>query len=133
MIPDAHRHDVATTLHYWADPGDGTPPQAITAGATRVTNERPVVGVRVTVWDVGGDKEDDEKRWRRGGDDDVAGNNNNKKKKKKKKRWVALTRHTLDVQGFQWVRHASAETAFDDDERIATRYFAEAEELLKDV
>ena len=39
----------------------------------------------------------------------------------------------LDVQGFQFVRHASAEAEFVDEERITGAYYEEAAELLKQV
>ncbi|RPD77498.1 hypothetical protein L226DRAFT_544110 [Lentinus tigrinus ALCF2SS1-7] len=40
---------------------------------------------------------------------------------------------SLDKNGFQFMRHASAETEFVDEERIKTVYYKEAEELLKSV
>lgn len=40
---------------------------------------------------------------------------------------------SLDVQGFQFVRHTSAETEFVDETRITGAYYAEAEKLLKEV
>ena len=40
---------------------------------------------------------------------------------------------SLDVHGFQFVRHVSAETEFVDEQRIKEVYYKEAEELLKRV
>jgi len=38
---------------------------------------------------------------------------------------------SLDTNGFEFVKHSSAETEFLDEELIKTRYYAEVEELLK--
>jgi len=38
---------------------------------------------------------------------------------------------SIDTTGFQFVKHVSAEKAFDDEERIKTVYYREVEELLK--
>jgi hypothetical protein len=51
------KHNVATTLNYWADPGDGSPPTPIFIGKGRITNERPHNAHDVTVTDVTGDEE----------------------------------------------------------------------------
>ncbi|KAL1950372.1 hypothetical protein VTO73DRAFT_5496 [Trametes versicolor] len=40
---------------------------------------------------------------------------------------------TLDTSGFQFVKYPSAESAFDNEERIKTEYYKEVEELLKTV
>lgn len=40
---------------------------------------------------------------------------------------------TLDTAGFQFVKYPSAESKFDDEERIKTEYYKEIEELLKTV
>ena len=42
-------------------------------------------------------------------------------------------KHTLDGTGFQIYRHVSAEKEFLDDEKIKREYYAETEQLLKDV
>ncbi|KAK4156611.1 hypothetical protein C8A00DRAFT_40918 [Chaetomidium leptoderma] len=47
-------HDIATTINYYNDPGDGTPPTPVYVGSTQVTNERPMIPVTVTVTDVSG-------------------------------------------------------------------------------
>ncbi len=40
---------------------------------------------------------------------------------------------TLDTAGFQFVKYPSAESTFDDEERVKTEYYKEVEELLKTV
>lgn len=40
---------------------------------------------------------------------------------------------TLDKNGFQFVEHTSQEKDFDDEERITGVYYAEVEQLLKEV
>ncbi|KAK4126858.1 hypothetical protein N657DRAFT_640720 [Parathielavia appendiculata] len=42
-------------------------------------------------------------------------------------------KYTLDSHGFQLVRHESNEKSFLDEERIKAQYYAEVEQLLKDV
>jgi len=42
-------------------------------------------------------------------------------------------KYTLDSHGFQYVRHESAEKEFRDNEGIKAGYYAETEQLLKDV
>jgi hypothetical protein len=42
-------------------------------------------------------------------------------------------KYTLDSHGFQIVRHESAEKTFLDDDEIKRSYYAETEQLLKDV
>jgi hypothetical protein len=49
------RH-VPTTLNYWADPGDGSPPTPIHIGRGRITNERPHNAYPFTIHDVTGDE-----------------------------------------------------------------------------
>jgi len=51
------KHHVATTLNYWADPGDGYPPTPIFIGKGRVTNERPHRAHNFVVSDVSGDED----------------------------------------------------------------------------
>ena len=51
------KHHVATTLNYWADPGDGCPPTPIFIGKGRVTNERPHRAHNFVVSDVSGDED----------------------------------------------------------------------------
>jgi len=51
-----HKHDVATTLNYWNDPGDGSRPTPIFIGKGRITNERPHLSHNFTVSDVSGDE-----------------------------------------------------------------------------
>ncbi|KAK3896631.1 hypothetical protein C8A05DRAFT_39819, partial [Staphylotrichum tortipilum] len=101
-------HDIVTTVNYYDDPGDGTPPTPVYVGSnrardisTQVTNERPTVPVVVTVTDVSGQED----------------------------------RFTLDEHGFQYVRHASAHarSIADDDQAIHNGYYRECEQLLKDV
>jgi hypothetical protein len=52
-----HKHNVATTLNYWDDPGDGTPPTPIVIGKGRITNERPHLAHDFIVTDVSGDED----------------------------------------------------------------------------
>ena len=42
-------------------------------------------------------------------------------------------KYTLDGNGFQLVRHESKEKDFVDEDRIKSSYYAETEQLLKDV
>jgi len=43
------------------------------------------------------------------------------------------SKYTLDSHGFQIHRHESKEKDFDDDDKIKAEYYAETEQLLKDV
>lgn len=47
---------VVTTLNYYADPGDGSPPVPVIVGDRTVTNERPTVPQRVAVRDITGEE-----------------------------------------------------------------------------
>ncbi|SPQ18503.1 86c9ad95-6d92-476b-a8b8-d092071b7d5e [Thermothielavioides terrestris] len=47
-------HDIVTTVNYYDDPGDGSPPLPVYVGSTQVTNKRPTVPVTVKVTDVSG-------------------------------------------------------------------------------
>ncbi|KAF2830046.1 hypothetical protein CC86DRAFT_317510 [Ophiobolus disseminans] len=49
-----HKHNVATILNYWDDPGDGSSPTPIFIGKGRITNERPHLAHNFTVVDVSG-------------------------------------------------------------------------------
>jgi hypothetical protein len=40
---------------------------------------------------------------------------------------------TLDKNGFQFIKHTSREKKFDDEEKITGVYYAEVEQLLKQV
>jgi len=51
------RHDVPTTLYYYDDPGDGTPPAPTYIGRTD-NKERPFVAQDVTVTDISGREKD---------------------------------------------------------------------------
>lgn len=51
------KHHVATTLNYWDDPGDGSPPTPIFIGKGRVTNERPHRAHPFTITDITGDED----------------------------------------------------------------------------
>lgn len=93
------KHDVATVLNYWDDPGDGSKPTPIVIGKGRITNERPHLPHGVIVSDVSGDEDC----------------------------------YTLDSHGFQYCRSPSKEKEFFDDNKIATEYYPECEQLLKDV
>jgi hypothetical protein len=52
------KHDVATMLNYWDDPGDGSEPTPIFIGKGRITNERPHRAHRFTVTDISGDEDE---------------------------------------------------------------------------
>ncbi|KAH7090228.1 hypothetical protein FB567DRAFT_577560 [Paraphoma chrysanthemicola] len=52
------KHHVATTLHYWDDPGDGSRPTPIFIGKGRITNERPHLAHDFVVTDVSGDEDE---------------------------------------------------------------------------
>jgi len=59
-MPDSEAHqkqNVATTLNYWDDPGDGLPPTPIFIGKGRVSNERPHRAHNFTVTDIAGDED----------------------------------------------------------------------------
>ncbi|KAK3362335.1 hypothetical protein B0T25DRAFT_4085 [Lasiosphaeria hispida] len=47
-------HNLITTVNYYKDPGDGSPPTPVYVGSSQVTNERPMVSTVVTVTDVTG-------------------------------------------------------------------------------
>ncbi|KAF2715496.1 hypothetical protein K504DRAFT_366065 [Pleomassaria siparia CBS 279.74] len=51
------KHNVATKLNYWDDPGDGSPPTPIFIGKGRITNERPHLKHNVVVSDITGDEQ----------------------------------------------------------------------------
>jgi hypothetical protein len=57
LITPAQRHNVQTTLNYYADPGDGSPPMPVVVGSNTVTNNRPTVPVSVTVHDITGEED----------------------------------------------------------------------------
>ncbi|KAK0751776.1 hypothetical protein B0T18DRAFT_478584 [Schizothecium vesticola] len=92
-------HHLQTTVNYYADPGDGSPPTPVYVGSTQVTNKRPTISVPVTVTDVTGNE----------------------------------SAFTLDVHGFAYHRHESAEAAdgFHDETALKQRYYPECEELLR--
>lgn len=50
------KHNVATTLNYWRDPGDGSKPTAIYIGKGRISNERPHTAWKFVITDVAGDE-----------------------------------------------------------------------------
>ena len=50
------KHDVATELYYYKDPGDGTPPRPTYVGKPD-TYERPFVAQPVVVHDIAGEEE----------------------------------------------------------------------------
>lgn len=117
-------HHLQTTVNYYADPGDGSPPTPVYVGrhapphpfqdihttpaktpppspSTQVTNKRPTISVPVTVTDVTGNE----------------------------------SAFSLDVHGFTYHRHESGEAAagggFHDETALKARYYPECEELLK--
>jgi hypothetical protein len=51
------KHNVATTLNYWDDPGDGSPPTPIVIAKGRITNERPNRAHNFLVNDISGDED----------------------------------------------------------------------------
>ncbi|KAH6179710.1 hypothetical protein HBI61_106600 [Parastagonospora nodorum] len=51
-----HKHHVETTLNYWDDPGDGSPPTPIFIGKGHITNERPHLAHPFVVHDISGDE-----------------------------------------------------------------------------
>ncbi|KAF2737842.1 hypothetical protein EJ04DRAFT_541705 [Polyplosphaeria fusca] len=48
------RRDVQTTLNYYRDPGDGSPPTPVIVGGNTVTNERPTAPTPVIIHDITG-------------------------------------------------------------------------------
>jgi hypothetical protein len=52
-----HKHNVETTLNYWDDPGDGSPPTPIIIAKGRITNERPNRAHKFLVTDISGDED----------------------------------------------------------------------------
>lgn len=117
-------HHLQTTVNYYDDPADGSPPTPVYVGryilpsplpltypppcpppninpknSTQVTNKRPTISVPVTVTDVTGNE----------------------------------SSFSLDVHGFAYHRHESAEAAggFHDETALKQRYYPECEELLK--
>jgi hypothetical protein len=54
---NTRKHNVATTLNYWDDPGDGSPPTPIVIAKGRITNERPNRAYNYVVTDVSGDED----------------------------------------------------------------------------
>lgn len=55
--PGYKGHTVLTTLNYYADPGDGSPPVPVIVGGNTVTNERPIVAQEVAVRDITGEED----------------------------------------------------------------------------
>ncbi|KAH8891805.1 hypothetical protein GQ53DRAFT_686428 [Thozetella sp. PMI_491] len=51
------KHHVDTTINYYDDPGDGSPPIPVYVGSNKVTNERPMIPTPVTVTDVTGEED----------------------------------------------------------------------------
>ncbi|KAK1496604.1 hypothetical protein CTAM01_08242 [Colletotrichum tamarilloi] len=51
------RRAVVTTINYYDDPGDGTPPTPIVVGGQKVTNERKMTPRTVTVTDIRGEED----------------------------------------------------------------------------
>lgn len=51
------KHNVATTLNYWDDPGDGSKPTPIFIGKGRISNKRPHKAQQFVVSDVSGDED----------------------------------------------------------------------------
>lgn len=51
------KHNVATTLNYWDDPGDGSKPTPIYIGKGRISNKRPHKAWDFVVSDVSGDED----------------------------------------------------------------------------
>ncbi|KAK2026574.1 hypothetical protein LX32DRAFT_695471 [Colletotrichum zoysiae] len=51
------RRTVVTTINYYDDPGDGSPPTPIVVGGQKVTNERKMTPRTMTVTDVSGDED----------------------------------------------------------------------------
>ncbi|KAH9908283.1 hypothetical protein F4778DRAFT_342593 [Xylariomycetidae sp. FL2044] len=95
-----HRvHNVLTTIHYYRDPGDGSPPMPVYITKNTVKNERPMVSQQVVVRDV----------------------------------TDHVDIYTLDLHGFQFRAHESRVKDFDDEEMVKTQYYAECEQLLKNV
>ena len=111
------KHDVATQLFYYKDPGDGSPPapsyvgyvSAIVSNTIRTissnvlfrkpeTYDRPHVAQDVVVHDISGEED----------------------------------HYTLDSHGFQIYKHESGEKDFQDDGKIKAEYYPETEQLLKD-
>ncbi|KAG7292743.1 hypothetical protein NEMBOFW57_002783 [Staphylotrichum longicolle] len=45
-------HDLATTINYYNDPGDGSPPTPVYVGSTQVTNERPTIPLTHIITDI---------------------------------------------------------------------------------
>ncbi|KAG5927209.1 hypothetical protein E4U42_002437 [Claviceps africana] len=56
-MPIPPKHDVATTLNYWDDPGDGSKPTPIFIGNGRISNRRPHKAWDVSVSDISGDED----------------------------------------------------------------------------
>ncbi|KAJ0164712.1 hypothetical protein CTA2_380 [Colletotrichum tanaceti] len=57
LLPDTARRTVVTTINYYDDPGDGSPPTPIIVGGQKVTNERKMTPQIMTVTDVAGDED----------------------------------------------------------------------------
>ncbi|KAK1996078.1 hypothetical protein LX36DRAFT_682632 [Colletotrichum falcatum] len=93
------RRTVLTTINYYDDPGDGSPPTPIVVGGQKVTNERKMTPRTMTVTDVSGDEDS----------------------------------FTLDTHGFQYIRHASVEKDFADEETVKSVYYPEMERVYKDI
>ncbi|KAK3395422.1 hypothetical protein B0T20DRAFT_359563 [Sordaria brevicollis] len=99
-----NRHDIVTTINYYADPGDGSTPMPVYVGKDQVTNKRPMLPVTMSVTDV------------TGGEENFTLNKNG-------------FQYLKHVSGFA----TRGEEAFTDEERIQKEYLAECEELLKGV
>jgi hypothetical protein len=52
------KHNVATTLNYWDDPKDGSPPTPIVIAKGHISNERPHLAHNFTVTDITGNEND---------------------------------------------------------------------------
>jgi hypothetical protein len=109
------RHDVTTTLNYYREPADGSPPEptyigyALTCASLSeimsdvhcskpTTYQRPSVSQNVVITDISGNE----------------------------------SKYTLDSHGFQIYNHESNEKEFIDDDKIKAEYYPETEQLLKD-
>ncbi|OBR12730.1 Catalyzes late reaction in the cephamycin biosynthetic pathway [Colletotrichum higginsianum IMI 349063] len=57
LLPDMARRTVVTTINYYDDPGDGSPPTPIIVGGQKVTNERKMTPRTMTVTDITGDED----------------------------------------------------------------------------
>jgi hypothetical protein len=125
-VPDKKpaRHNVRTTLNYYKDPEDGTPPApfhvAYDTNTPDTLTSRPSDLFAVPSIS----KSLEQQRGLRlttsveVGVTDISGNEDT---------------HTLDSHGFQIVRPESKEKTFLDDESIKSTYYSKMEQLLKEV